>query len=66
MNMQGIRGIAKAWGIPLGKLGKVALVRTLQHEEDNFDCFANAYSGYCDQSDCMWREGLSHSLDAAR
>ena len=56
MNMQGIRGIAKTRGISPGRLGKTCLVRTLQREEGNFDCFARAYSGYCDQSDCLWRQ----------
>ena len=56
MNMQMIREIAKTRGVPAGKLGKIDLVRTIQHEEGNFDCFSRAYDGYCDQSECVWRE----------
>lgn len=56
MNMQVIRETAKTRGVSPGKLGKIELVRTLQREEGNFDCFSKAYSGYCDQSACLWRE----------
>lgn len=52
--MQVIREIAKTRGVLPVKLGKIELVRTLQGEEVNFDCFARAYTGYCDQSDCLW------------
>jgi len=56
MNMQSVREIAKQRGVPSGKLSKTELVRSLQQEEGNFDCFAKAYDGYCDQSECLWRE----------
>ena len=56
MNMKVIRKTAKTRGVSLGKLGKTELVRMLQREEGNFDCFSKAYSGYCDQSACLWRE----------
>ena len=54
--MQSIRGIAKQRGITSGKVSKIKLIRMLQSEEGNFDCFAKAYDRFCDQSDCMWRE----------
>ena len=56
MNIQSIRVIAKQRGIASGKLNKTELVRTVQREEGNFDCFARAYEGYCNQSDCLWRQ----------
>lgn len=56
MNIQNLREIAKQRGVTPRKLGKIELVRTLQLEEGNFDCFAKAYAGYCDQSGCLWRE----------
>lgn len=56
MNMQAIRETAKTRGVSPGRLGKIELVRTLQRDEGNFDCFAKAYAGYCDQSVCLWRE----------
>ena len=56
MNIQSVRVIAKARGISSDKLNKIELVRTLQRDEGNFDCFAKAITGYCDQRDCLWRE----------
>ena len=56
MNMQEIRGIAKTMGIRTSKLRKVDLVKSIQHAEGNFDCFATAESGACDQLACRWRD----------
>ncbi len=56
MNMQEIKSIAKNHGVKPGKLSKVALVKTIQLAEGNFDCFATAYAGDCDQVQCIWRE----------
>jgi hypothetical protein len=52
-----VRARVKALGIkqPRGA-GKVELVRLLQQAEGNFDCFATAIDGECDQLDCIWRE----------
>jgi hypothetical protein len=56
MNMQEIRAIAKSHKINAAGLAKIDIIHTLQREEGNFDCYATAYAGVCDQSDCMWRE----------
>ena len=56
MNMQDIRSIAKEFGLKTGKMTKIDLVRTIQLTEGNFDCFATASAGECDQSGCMWRK----------
>ncbi|TQV73213.1 SAP domain-containing protein [Aliikangiella marina] len=56
MNMQEIRAIAKTYGIKTGKLTKMKLVQAIQLEEGNFDCFATACSGECDQTNCSWRK----------
>ena len=56
MNMQEIRGIAKDLGIKTSKITKVNLVRSIQLSEGNFDCFATASSGECDQLNCLWRK----------
>lgn len=55
MQIQQIRTVARGMGIRPGNLSKVALVRTIQRQEGNFDCFATAYDGICDQSNCTWR-----------
>jgi hypothetical protein len=56
MNMQDIRSIAKEFGLKTGKKTKIDLVRTIQLTEGNFDCFATASAGECDQSGCLWRK----------
>jgi len=56
MNMQEIRAIAKSHKIDAAGLAKVDIIHTLQREEGNFDCYATAYTGVCDQTDCMWRD----------
>ena len=56
MQIQEIRTLARDKGVRPGHLGKVALVRTIQRREGNFDCFATAYGGVCDQIDCCWRQ----------
>ena len=56
MKIEEIRHIARTQGIHPGKLSKAELIRTIQVEEGNFNCFATAYSGECDQAGCSWRE----------
>jgi len=56
MNMQQIRTIARNINLKPGKMPKATLIRNIQASEGNFDCFASAVSGYCDQSGCIWRD----------
>ncbi len=56
MNMQQIRQIAKEKGAKISNMAKVDAVRMIQLTEGNFDCFAKAESGSCDQDECMFRE----------
>lgn len=56
MHIQTIRSIAKDRGIKAGRMTKADMIRTIQRNEGNFDCFATATNGFCDQFDCSWRE----------
>lgn len=56
MQMQEIRSLAKEFGIKTSKQSKVELVRSIQVAEGNFNCFATATDGICDQLGCMWRD----------
>ncbi len=56
MNMQEIREIAKTIGVKSSRVKKVELIHRIQLKEGNFDCFATATSGECDQLKCSWRE----------
>jgi environmental stress-induced protein Ves len=56
MNLTEVRRFARGLGVTPGRLNKVDLIRSIQRFEGNFDCFATAYAGDCDQYDCMWRQ----------
>ena len=55
--------IAKSQNIKPGKLSKSELIKVIQSEEGNFDCYATAFAGECDQTGCGWREDC---FEAAR
>ena len=61
MNMQEIRKLARRYGVKSSRLSKIKLVQTIQHTEGNFDCFATAKDGYCDQVCCLWRSDCFES-----
>ena len=56
MNMQEIRVLAKDFGIKTSRMSKMELIRTIQLTEGNFNCFASAVNGECDQLKCVWRD----------
>ncbi|MBI4804103.1 MAG: SAP domain-containing protein [Desulfovibrio sp.] len=56
MNMQDIRRMAKDKGARISNMNKVDAIRMIQLTEGNFDCFARADSGHCDQGDCLFME----------
>jgi len=56
MKISKVREIAREHGIQPGKAGKPELIRAIQLQEGNFDCFATAFDGRCDQIGCLWHE----------
>jgi hypothetical protein len=64
MQMQEIRALAKANNIKTSKLSKAELIRTIQRQEGNFDCFGSALDGFCDQGNCLWRSDCVAALKA--
>lgn len=56
MKIDQVRSIAKSHNIKPGHLSKSELIRTIQIEEGNFDCFGSAHDGDCDQGGCLWRK----------
>lgn len=56
MHINIIRAKAKTLGLKTGRISKINLVRNIQRSEGNFDCFATAFDGVCEQKDCMWQE----------
>jgi hypothetical protein len=56
MKMQDVRDLGRARGLRFGVgMTKVQAIRAIQRNEGNFDCFARAGSGYCDQVNCLFR-----------
>lgn len=64
MNMQDIRTIAKQHLIDASGLSKKEIIHKLQRQEGNFDCFATAYDGECDQAGCVWRDDCFEAAKA--
>lgn len=56
MKLEDIRTIAKQHQINSRILSKTGLIREIQRQEGNFDCFGRACEGICDQLGCSWRE----------
>jgi len=56
MQMQDIREKAKEYGLKTSGMKKQDLIKQIQVAEGNFDCFATAYDGICDQAGCLWRD----------
>lgn len=54
--MQEIRERAKDFDINTLRMSKAKLIQTIQLSEGNFNCFASAMDGECDQTNCMWRD----------
>lgn len=56
MNLKDIQAIAQERGIKAGKMRKADLIRTIQREEGNSDCFESEKRFNCNQIHCLWRE----------
>ena len=55
MKIQKLREIARQHGMNQSMGDKIELIKAIQRQEGNFDCFATAYNGVCDQTGCLWR-----------
>lgn len=66
MLIKEIRDIAKQHGITPGTLSKGDLIRSIQRNEGNFDCFESAStSGECSEMMCVWRNDCLGKKEAA-
>ena len=61
MKIEAVRSIAKSHSIKPDKLSKAELIKTIQSEEGNFNCYGTALIGECDQVNCLWREDCLES-----
>ena len=54
MKLQEIRTIARSYKLKPDGSSKSELIRKIQINEGNYDCYGTASLGICDQSDCLW------------
>jgi hypothetical protein len=54
MKMSDVRKKAKELGVKPGKLRKADLIRTIQAQEGNSQCYQSGLE-FCDQDGCCWR-----------
>ncbi len=56
MKMEAIREIARQRGINPAKMKKADLIRAIQANELNQECFLTGTKKKCGQPHCLWRE----------
>jgi hypothetical protein len=56
MKLQEVRAIANRRGVAPRLMKKAELIRALQRDEGNNDCFGTVPSTECGEHECLWRE----------
>lgn len=55
MKVKDIQVVAKTMKLKVGKLNKMQLIRRIQEEEKNNQCYATPEVVSCEQNECLWR-----------
>jgi len=55
MKMQELREIAKKRGIKTASMKKADIIRAIQREENNADCYSTGNADKCGQTECLWK-----------
>jgi len=55
MNLNEVKKLAKDRGLAPGRLRKAELIRSLQAQEGNPQCYNTNLSSTCGQPNCLWR-----------
>ena len=55
MRVQEIREIAKDIGIGTYRMKKTDIVRTIQREENNIECYGTERVDICQEEACLWK-----------
>ena len=55
MNVKEIQKMIRALGLKPAKLKKFELIRLIQNEEKNDECYATSTVTSCAQDNCLWR-----------
>jgi hypothetical protein len=66
MKLQEIKKIAQGKGIKTGKIKKQDLIKVIQRDEGNADCFATEDSVECGRLSCLWREDCAVEYPTVR
>jgi len=56
MKLDDVKKIAKDRGIPIKNMKKTDIIRTIQRDEGNIDCYNTDSSDTCGQLSCIWRD----------
>ncbi len=59
MKMQELREIAKKRGIKTANMKKADIIRAIQRDEGNADCFDSGNADKCGQAECLWKDECS-------
>ena len=55
MNLSEIKRMAKGMGINIFGMKKLDVVRAIQREENNIDCYGTPRVDVCNEDTCLWR-----------
>jgi hypothetical protein len=56
MTVQEVKAVAKTRGMKFGNMTKEKIIRAIQRDEGNTDCFAKSKAKECGQENCLWRQ----------
>jgi hypothetical protein len=56
MKLEEVKKIAKKLGIQVKGMKKAEIIRTIQRDEGNNDCYDTGAAESCGQTDCLWRD----------
>ena len=56
MKLEDVKKIAKDRGIQIKNMKKAELIRAIQRDEENNDCYNTDSSDSCGQFSCIWRD----------
>jgi hypothetical protein len=55
MKFQDIQKLAKNMGINAFRMKKIDLIRSIQREENNIECYGTPRVDHCGEMSCLWR-----------
>jgi hypothetical protein len=56
MKLEEVKKIAKQHGIPVKGMKKAEIIRAIQRNESNNDCYETGNAESCGQTNCLWRD----------